>query len=422
MDSEVITSKTVSQKSKQTLKLKTLKGRLLLSDEEKEKMNLMFEQSRWYYNFLVSAVKQKYPNLKNLKSVSYYKIRDLLHQYDYKEDSDNKRYFCEREDKENKEQLYPEWWEKPHTRLPRGVAKKLSQNINSCLSNYHNKNISDFEIHFRSKKKSNTEFILFEDCSFPSFIKNVKSQYWYTDRNGRKQRDTLKSLIENTKPKGIEIIYDKVKNHYYFCYPVDYTFYPERDRRNESQVNFISSHDGKRIISLDPGIRKFLVGYDPDGIISIIGKHASKEIIPLLYSVDKKKDCKLWRKIKNKIEEMHWKTISYLTGNYDIIVIPEFQISSMVRGKKLSGMTKRLLYMFSFHRFLEKLKFKCENTNTKLYIVTEEYTSKTCTCCGVINNVGSSEIYKCKECKSVIDRDVNASRNILIKNLKPCLR
>jgi transposase len=78
--------------------------------------------------------------------------------------------------------------------------------------------------------------------------------------------------------------------------------------------------------------------------------------------------------------------------------------------------------MFSFHRFLEKLKFKCENTNTKLYIVTEEYTSKTCTFCGVINNVGSSEIYKCKECKSVIDRDVNASRNILIKNLKPCLR
>ena len=30
--------------------------------------------------------------------------------------------------------------------------------------------------------------------------------------------------------------------------------------------------------------------------------------------------------------------------------------------------------MFSFHRFLEKLKFKCENTNTKLYVVTEEKT------------------------------------------------
>jgi transposase len=59
--------------------------------------------------------------------------------------------------------------------------------------------------------------------------------------------------------------------------------------------------------------------------------------------------------------------------------------------------------MFSFHFFLEKRKFKCENTNTKLYIVTDEDTSKTCTFC---DNVGSSEVYKCKECMSVIDMRV----------------
>ena len=47
------------------------------------------------------------------------------------------------------------------------------------------------------------------------------------------------------------------------------------------------------MINVDPGIRKFLVGYDPDGMISMIGKHASKKIIPMLYSVDKKKDCKI---------------------------------------------------------------------------------------------------------------------------------
>ena len=78
-------------------------------------------------------------------------------------------------------------------------------------------------------------------------------------------------------------------------------------------------------------------------------------------------------------------------------------------------MTKRLFYIVSFHRFVEKLQFKCENTNTKLYVVTKEYTSKTCIFCDVVNNVGSFEIYKCKECNSVIDRDVNANRNILYK-------
>ena len=136
MVSEVIPSK---KKSKQQKTLKTLKGRLLPTKEEEEKLQLMMEQSRWYYNFLVSVIQKKYGDLKKLKSLSYYKIRDILTQYDYIEENDNTRYFQTRIEKDNKNQIYPPWWDKPHTRLPRGVAKKLSQNINSMLSNYHNK-------------------------------------------------------------------------------------------------------------------------------------------------------------------------------------------------------------------------------------------------------------------------------------------
>ena len=125
----------------------------------------------------------------------------------------------------------------------------------------------------------------------------------------------------------------------------------------------------------------------------------------------------LWRKIKNKISEMHWKSIAFLTRNYDKIMIPHLKISQMVKGKKIGKMTKRMLYMFSFHSFLEKLKFKCQNTNKKLYIVNEDYTSKTCTNCGQLNDIKTLEIYKCKECNLMIDRDINGSRNIMIKNI-----
>lgn len=156
----------------------------------------------------------------------------------------------------------------------------------------------------------------------------------------------------------------------------------------------------------------------------MIGNKASKEIIPILYSIDKCKDKiknqQQWRKIRNKINEMHWKTISFLTRNYDMIVIPNFRISEMVKTRKLPKVTKRMLYMFCFHSFFLKLKFKCETTKTKLKIVGEEYTSKTCTGCGELNNVGSSEVYNCKNCNLTIDRDINASRNILLKNIKPC--
>ena len=64
MVSEVIPSK---KKSKQQKTLKTLKGRLLPTKEEEEKLQLMMEQSRWYYNFLVSVIQKKYGDLKKLK-------------------------------------------------------------------------------------------------------------------------------------------------------------------------------------------------------------------------------------------------------------------------------------------------------------------------------------------------------------------
>jgi hypothetical protein len=62
------------------------------------------------------------------------------------------------------------------------------------------------------------------------------------------------------------------------------TGFLEHDKRNDSQVKFVNK--GDRIISLDPGIRKFLVGYDPTGESIFIGKGASLELTKLLYEVD----------------------------------------------------------------------------------------------------------------------------------------
>jgi transposase len=92
-------------------------------------------------------------------------------------------------------------------------------------------------------------------------------------------------------------------------------------------------------------------------------------------------------------------------------------------GKKMSKMTKRLLYMFSFFSFKLKLKYKCETYNKKLVIVDESFTSKTCGNCGCLNDVGGSEWYTCdKGCRMEIDRDVNGARNILLKNITKCVR
>ena len=88
----------------------------------------------------------------------------------------------------------------------------------------------------------------------------------------------------------------------------------------------------------------------------------------------------------------------------------------MIGSRKLSKITKRLMCMFSFFSFKEKLKYKCSYYNKNLIIVDESYTSKTCGNCGCLNDVKGSEVYDCIHCDSTFDRDVNGSRNIFIKN------
>ena len=70
------------------------------------------------------------------------------------------------------------------------------------------------------------------------------------------------------------------------------------------------------------------------------------------------------------------------------------------------------------YKFKERLRFKCSEYGSTMVDCTEEYTSKTCTRCGILNNkLGSSEVFRCPHCKLEIDRDINGSRNIFLKCL-----
>ena len=59
--------------------------------------------------------------------------------------------------------------------------------------------------------------------------------------------------------------------------------------------------------------------------------------------------------------------------------------------------------------------------NKKVFCIKEEYTTKTCSFCGMLNNPGRSKIYQCLNCNIKTGRDVNASKNILMKGIKTYL-
>ena len=123
-------------------------------------------------------------------------------------------------------------------------------------------------------------------------------------------------------------------------------------------------------------------------------------------------------KIKNLIDNLHFKTIKYLTDNYKTIIIPIFESQEIVKINKSKTFRSTLLSLQHF-TFRQRLLDKSKISKCDVIVCTEEYTSKTCGNCGNIkNNLGSKEIYNCDKCGISIDRDINGARNILIKQLK----
>lgn len=405
----------VTQSNDKSERIRTLKMRLFPTETQKTNLKLMFEQFRWYYNETVSLVRKSVGEEKSRKQLSYITIRDkIVSKYHYTED------YCKHGDivfvdtvfdDDNNKIPVPSWWEgKMHSRIPRGAIKQFSSSWNSAVTNTKGK---PFEMKTKNKK-DDTENVYFEDSSFPSELRNIDSKYWFSDKSRKRKHISFADIWRSTKHRGIEIIHEKPTGRYFLHYPIDRTWYPSDDRRNENQI---TSSESNRIISLDPGVRKFLVGYDPLGKSVIVGNRARNHLLSLLKKEDKGKTFEGREHIKNMVRELHWKTIRYLVSNYDTIMFSDFRVSNMVKRDNLNDDTKRLLLAFSFHAFKLRLQYKCDMHGKKLIIVDESYTSKTCGKCGFLNDVGSDEEYHCVKCGLVGDRDVLASRNIMLKNI-----
>jgi putative transposase len=120
------------------------------------------------------------------------------------------------------------------------------------------------------------------------------------------------------------------------------------------------------------------------------------------------------KKIQNIKEELHYKTINYLTEKYSAVIISPFETKEMVN--KLNNKVSRNMYNLAFYQFKKKLENKCKEKNVKLIIKNECYTTKTCTNCGQINPIKNRTCY-CPKCKYTLNRDISGARNILLKNM-----
>ena len=78
----------------------------------------------------------------------------------------------------------------------------------------------------------------------------------------------------------------------------------------------------------------------------------------------------------------------------------------------------RKMMTWSHYAFKRRLLDHAQHFGCKVFIVNESVTSKTCGECGAMTeSLGSSKMFHCALCNVTMDRDVNAARNILMRNL-----
>ena len=239
-------------------------------------------------------------------------------------------------------------------------------------------------------------------------------------------------------------------NSYYLCIVED-----------KEKINIKNK---KEIVAIDPG-EKIFGSYYSINEIGNLGKNMRGVILKIQSKIkkyqnklknkkykNKKKSIqkiiqRCYNKIKGFVNEVHKKSSKYLCENYKNILLPSFETKPMISktkikeetekikeiknkedakkklkelGKKieLSKKIKFVLSIQSHYKFKDYLKAKAKRYKTIVYDVNESYTSQTCTKCGKISNEYSKEREKECMCGYKIDRDVNGSRNILLKCVK----
>lgn len=283
--------------------------------------------------------------------------------------------------------------------------------------------IKSFQVNFRSKKSTTQAFrvnkrALRDLCIFPKRLKNKKKL--------RVRKRDLEMALEDGSTDGNFIVLKVNPGQWYLCLPRTRTSFPERTDDPVFESVF-----------LDPGVRTFQTFYSPDGVA---GKIGDEEFTKALQKIAKKHDhllsvkdkatvslktkkklkdrCALLRnKLRDKVADMHWQTASFLCKHFKTVFIPSFEVSDMVHGSPLGSKVTRKMLQLSHGKFKERVLYQGKRMGRSIQIVNEAYTTKTCGCCGHIQDMDGKKIYECHVCGISMDRDLNGARNICLRTI-----
>lgn len=280
------------------------------------------------------------------------------------------------------------------------IVKHCTAMWQSAISNH--KDVSKFCINNLKKSRTRKNLpICPESCS-----KKVNAIFV-------KALGEMKSNIPLSNIQKISVLqYNKHNNSFNIIVPY-----------NETINRTLYRHDK---CGIDIGCRTFLTTWSKDESMEIGTSDKTYKMMQKYFNKLDKINCyenctvikkarqKYYKKLKDRITDMHCKVSSMLCKRYNDIIIGKVSTKKMISNSgTLFDITKRRLITLSHYKFREKLEHMCAKYSCNLYYTDEYMTSKMCSNCGNIKeNLGSNKVYCCNFCNLKVDRDINAAINI----------
>ena len=197
----------------------------------------------------------------------------------------------------------------------------------------------------------------------------------------------------------------------------------------------IQERSGSKAVGIDIGVKNLVVtsNHEYYGNPKYLDKYEKKiqrlqqELSRKIkgsknYIKCKKKIEEVYRKLKNARKKLVEKIVSNITKSHDIIIAENLKVKKMLENKNNHKHLRKKIINATFSEIIRILRYKCQWLNKTFIQVSPYYaSSQICSRCknkeSVMKDLRVRE-YKCSKCGLEIERDYNASINILNEGLK----
>lgn len=430
----------------QPAKVKTLRIRVHPTKEQRRLLDEFIDTSRYVYNKTLYQINKGH-------KINFQSLRDLLVTANTKKNLDEYKAFDERLEnlRKQKKQAVEDDKKASIQQLINNLQQERRDKMKNCTAE-KNDVIQPFEVNTPKDVRSNAV----EQCcnAFKSGFTNLKKGNIKHFRLGFKKKAEKRQTIELT-PKNISIVDgrfkilpDKFKEDCFLetsknskkrlqglkvennvdivrekgCY---YVHLCVKTKVTEPKTKNV-------VVGVDFGVRTFatvhLHNLKTNEDILIEYKHRHDVLIKLNKKIDtlkKTRDGRIRKIAFTKIEArkanlvnlLHWNFINDILSRSDVIYLGDIKSHDIVNGGKNKTLN-RALNDLKFFQLKQRLMYKAGINSKKVILVKEHYTTKTCSTCGQLNhNVGSKEVFTCRNCGLITGRDMNASKNMVMKGL-----